>query len=215
MVTGETLTYEPKGVDAFELDNYIRLMMATNDVWAVPASGNARRYCILEVSTCRQGDFEYFEELKFEMENEGPESLLSYLKNYKLNKNLRKLPETPAIIKNKILTAAHSNPILGWWIQRLIDQCQLRGDVGWKEFVPLDRLYRDYFNHKGNISDRGNQTSFGIVFKTLIPPSMVISKKRVDGILKRGYRFPSVRECREFICQQLKEPQLFDQDWGI
>lgn len=215
MITGESLTYEPKGVDAFELDNFLRLIMATNDVWAVPASGRARRFCIMDVSNHRQDDFDYFEDLKFEMENEGPESLLFFLKNYKIKRNLRKLPETTAIIKNKILTATHSNPILGWWIQRLIEGSQLRGDTLWREFIPLDRLYRDYFSHKGSNNDRGNQTSFGIVFKTMIPSDMQLSKKRIEGVLKRGYKFPSTEECRQFICDQLKEPKLFDRDWGI
>lgn len=216
MITGDHLTYEPKGVDAFQMENFLRLIMATNDAWAVPASGNARRFCILEVSGHKKDDFDYFDSLKFEMENEGPEALLYYLKNYKIDRNLRKLPETLAITRNKILTAANSNPILGWWIQRLMEGIQVKGLTDWGEFISLDRLYRDYFQFHGNSrNDRGNQTSFGMLFRSLLPPGTVISKKRVEGILKRGYRFPALDQCKQFVCDEIKEPKLFDRDWGI
>ena len=216
MITGDILTYEPKGVDSFEMENYLRVIMATNDVWAVPASGNARRFCIIDVSNKRYEDYDYFEALKFEMENEGPESLLWYLKNYKITKNLRKLPDTGAITKNKILTAANSNPILGWWLQRLMQGTPTRGGDKWESYVQVDALYRDYFNSSGTrANDRGNQVSFGMVFKTMAPNEMVIVRKRIGGILKRFYHLPPLDTCKEFVKRKMNEPKLFDRDWGI
>lgn len=216
MISGLSLTYEPKGVDAFEMDNFLRLIMATNDVWAVPASGNARRFCIIDVSDSQQDNFQYFEDLKFEMANEGPESLLYYLKNFKITRNLRRLPDTGAITKNKILTAAHSNPVLGWWLQRLRNGSPTKGGTQWDQYVQVDALYRDYFNNSGNRSnDRSNQVSFGMMFKTITPPEMTIAKKRVNGELKRFYHFPDLRVCQEFVMKKMREPQLFERDWGI
>lgn len=216
MITGDVLTYEPKGVDSFMMENFLRLIMATNDVWAAPASGDARRFCIIEVSKSRQKDYEYFDALKFEMDNEGPESLLHYLKQYKIKRNLRRLPDTMAITKNKILTASHSNPILGWWIQRLTQGTPLRGEDNWTRQIPLETLYRDYFNAAGiRSNDRSNQVSFGIVFKTLLPDGSKIVKKRIGGTLKRCYFLPSLEDCRDFIKRYMGEPQLFDRDWGI
>lgn len=217
MITSKTMSFEPKGVNLITIDNYLRLMMATNDEWAVPASGTARRFFIVRVSDKYRDNRQYFEQLAFEMENEGPECLLGYLQNFKIQRNLRNIPQTSAITQNKLLTAIHNNPVLGWWIQRLNEELPTRHCTGWNDVISVSDLYKDYFYSTGvNKNDRGNQVSFGMLFKTLIPDGVKITKRRVNGQLKRFYRLPSLEDCRDYVANYLiKEPHLFEKDWGI
>lgn len=52
LITESTRKVEPKGVDAFTLDNYSRLYMTSNADWVVPASGKGeRRYFVVETNS--------------------------------------------------------------------------------------------------------------------------------------------------------------------
>jgi hypothetical protein len=209
-ITSDVMGYEPKGIDQLYMANHMRLIMATNDTWAAPASGIARRFCILEVSDKKQGDREYFEKLAFEMENDGPESLLAYLKNYKIRLNLKDIPETEAIRNNKILTIMNTNPILGWWIQRLIEEMPTRGREAWDQLIPVQEMFRDYSNNLSVKDNKSTQVTFGIMMKGILPPEAEIVRKRVNGVLKRFYKLPTLQYCKDYVANHLvKEPNLF------
>jgi hypothetical protein len=210
-ITADVMGYEPKGVDQVHLDNHMRMIMATNDAWAAPASGIARRFCILEVSDKKQGDREYFEKLAFEMENDGPESLLAYLKNYKIRLNLKNIPETDAIRKNKILTVMSTNPVLGWWITRLTEETPTKHHDDWDGVISIAELHRDYSTTFSLKIDRSSLISFSMIFKGLLPVDMVVVKKRVQGKCRKFYRLPDLNLCKEYVATHLmKEPNLFN-----
>lgn len=216
MITSDTLGYEPKGVDLITMDNYLRLAMATNDEWAVPANGAARRFCVVKVSDKRAGDYQYFEDLALEMDNGGPEALLGYLQEYKIKINLRNVPQTDALRQNKILTLVNNNPMLGWWVQRLQDGIPLKTCENWMRMVQVDQLYRDYNTHVGGGPkvDRSTQTSFGMYFKGFFPDgTLKITKKRINGQLRRFYQLPTLEFARDYVAKHLvKDATLFDQE---
>jgi len=60
LITEPTLIVERKGIDAVPQPNYLKILMATNVEYAVPASRDERRYCVIDVSSERIGDREYF-----------------------------------------------------------------------------------------------------------------------------------------------------------
>lgn len=60
LVTEPTVIIERKGIDAVAQPNYIKIFMATNSDFAVPASRDERRYCVLDVSSSHIGDRDYF-----------------------------------------------------------------------------------------------------------------------------------------------------------
>ena len=60
LITEPTLFIERKGVDAFELPNALKVVMATNEEWAIPAGIDERRFAVFAVSDeSRQRD-DYF-----------------------------------------------------------------------------------------------------------------------------------------------------------
>jgi hypothetical protein len=54
---------ERKGIDATQQPNYLKVFMATNSDFAVPASKDERRYCVFDVSNCYVGKSDYFDNL--------------------------------------------------------------------------------------------------------------------------------------------------------
>lgn len=63
LITEPELTIEAKGVDVQRQKNYLKILMATNSDWAVPASRDERRWAVYDVSPDMRGNFQYFGEL--------------------------------------------------------------------------------------------------------------------------------------------------------
>jgi hypothetical protein len=102
MITERTILVEPKGIDPFEVRNCIHLVMSSNENWVIPASADARRYFLLNVSDKHMRDFEYFEKIITEMENGGRQALLHMLQHRDLSRfNVRNVPQTIALAEQK------------------------------------------------------------------------------------------------------------------
>lgn len=85
LITEPTLMIEPKGVDPFPVRNCLHTIVASNEDWVVPASGDERRYAIAEVSAARIGDADYFKGLHGELANGGLAAMLHDLLERDLN----------------------------------------------------------------------------------------------------------------------------------
>ncbi len=60
LITDRNITYERKGQDAHVGRNHVRLMMTTNEEWAVPVDTDDRRFVVLDVAPRQEGDAGYF-----------------------------------------------------------------------------------------------------------------------------------------------------------
>lgn len=67
---------EGKGKDAIPVSNCRHLIVSSNEDWAVPMDLEDRRFFVLDVSSHRQRDSEYFELLEAEMSKGGLQALL-------------------------------------------------------------------------------------------------------------------------------------------
>jgi hypothetical protein len=76
LITEPRLFIERKGIDGFEVENCIHLVMASNDEWVVPASIDERRFVVSRVSDHRRGDAAYFAELVKELREGGLAAML-------------------------------------------------------------------------------------------------------------------------------------------
>ena len=62
LVTEPTIPIEPKFVNLFQTPNRLKILMASNADWVVPATADERRYFVLDVSDMPQrGDRGYFD----------------------------------------------------------------------------------------------------------------------------------------------------------
>ena len=79
MVTEDTLSIEVKGFTPFQADNHLKLFMATNEGWAVPAGSDARRWAVFDVAPKPAGSdahFSYFGALSRAMEHAGGDAAM-------------------------------------------------------------------------------------------------------------------------------------------
>ncbi len=125
MITSDTLTVEAKGIDAVEIRSLCRVIMVTNSEWAVPASGDERRYFVLDVGSGRRQDHAYFAAIHEQLngnDREGLRALLAFLLKFPVGRyNLRRVPETMALRSQRALSLdLHAqfilDSLLGWRI---------------------------------------------------------------------------------------------------
>ena len=72
LVTEPTRRIEPKGINAFHVDNFLSLIIASNNDWVVPGGSNERRFLCLDVPNDKQQDHGYFKAIGDQMNSPGP-----------------------------------------------------------------------------------------------------------------------------------------------
>lgn len=119
LITRETRTVEPKGVDAFMLEAFDRLIITGNAQAIVPAEPGERRYVVFDVDGARAKDTAFFGDLESELVDGGYERLLCELMRRDLRRfDCRTAPETEALAEQK----RHNLPFVAQWaLDRLQD----------------------------------------------------------------------------------------------
>ena len=78
LVTESTMTIERKGIDAITQPNYLKIFMATNSEYAVPATRDERRFFVTDVSSEHIGDRVYFNGLHADCSSDEVKSAFLY-----------------------------------------------------------------------------------------------------------------------------------------
>lgn len=104
MITEPSLMIERKGVDAIQVPNRLHVYLSANAAWVVPASADERRFLMLDVGDKHRQDYSYFGAIDAQMENGGRGALLYFLLNRKITHNLRQVPQTEGLAKQKALS---------------------------------------------------------------------------------------------------------------
>src|SRR6476620_1234682 len=76
-----SIMIEPKGVNAYQVKNFLHVFICTNSRWAIPATADERRWYILNVGEKHMKDFPYFKKIADNMNDGGRANLLHYLLN--------------------------------------------------------------------------------------------------------------------------------------
>ena len=109
LVTQPYVVIEPKGVDAMKCDKFLRLIMASNLDWAVPADIDDRRFFVKDMfhplQDDKPGKIDYFKNIMFEWAQGGKEAFLAVLLTRELsNYNHRLRPDTAELTRQKTYT---------------------------------------------------------------------------------------------------------------
>ena len=219
MITEHRRPYEAKGLPLVELDNFARVIMATNDTWAVPAGHDERRFCVLEVSSVHQQDTAYFGAIDRQMRTGGDSALLHILLHRDLSGfNVRDVPQTNALASQKLKSL---DALETWWHDCLDD-----GSIGfcddegrflglhrafmgtsdsecWPRFAATKGLYDAYTAHSKSMGRRYPLPSseFGKQFSRLAKVSR--TRPTVRGSRVNGYDLPSLSDARQDFCHFL------------
>jgi Family of unknown function (DUF5906) len=123
LVTDSTLPIEQKFVDAETDVNLLHLIVISNNEWVVPATEKERRYFMVDVSSERIGDFNYFAKLQEELDNGGHAALLYHLLNEVdiRDFNVRDVPKT-AVLRSQMRQSLSGIDAV-WY------ECLVRGEI--------------------------------------------------------------------------------------
>jgi hypothetical protein len=201
LITEPTMALEPKGQDIITVPNYVRIVMASNQSWVVPAALDDRRFAVFEVSEERAKDTEYFAAIHQQMQNGGRAALLHFLLHYDMRGiDLRKLPETHARWEQQL----HSmTPIQKWWHGRLHSGAVVSKDQDWKTEALKEDVLKDYIEHAGVTGERFHacRTELGMELDRLVPGLRHTRPTRTGSNGESGkrchaYEFPPLAKCR-------------------
>lgn len=166
LITEDTVHIEPKGVDAFEVRNYMRLIVASNNDRVVPAGPSERRFCVIDVKPTRKQDHVYFSRIEEDMNNGGRETLMHFLLNFSLKgANLRVFPQTPALEEQKIRSLDEIEQI---WFNVLV-RGYIESNIDWETPISADSLQRAFAKHIGRAASKSLQTMLGMKLPKLVP----------------------------------------------
>lgn len=170
------ITIEAKYQNPVTIANMTHILMASNSDWVVPASGDERRFCVMDVLDKHIQDTEYFGALNQQMDAGGLAAMLHDLLKYDItNFNVRSVPQTTALADQKRLSM---DSLHRWWATVLEREYVYRSRFGasvfleWRCFVTtqlLDTSYRQWCtdNREGRPMSR---EQLGAMMKALYKP---------------------------------------------
>lgn len=118
MITEDVLFIERKGVDGFEVDNSLHIMMVSNVDWIVPASLDERRFAVFDVSEEKKQSSAYFSPIYKEIK----EGAVAAMMHEMLNADLGGWHPRDSIPRNAALGDQQSqslSPMDQWWLSLL------------------------------------------------------------------------------------------------
>lgn len=198
LVTSDTQRIEQKGRDSLQVNNYLRLLITTNQDWVVPAAFDERRFAVLDVGNGNQQDTEYFISILKQLENGGYGALLYDLLHFDLKKvDIHSLPETAALSQQKEISM---NPIDSWWFT-----CLQQGDTlvmtrtGWLAVAKTSDLHDDCIAFLAKMGHR-RMPHINAFFRRLrqIAPPNEFQRKLIGPDRKSATTLPSLIEARMF-----------------
>ena len=211
LITEDRMMVELKGRDAFPVNNYVRLLICSNHDWVIPAGKEERRFLVLEVGDRHMQVHRYFEQLVKQMNEGGREALLHYLLHYDLSQvNLRQVPQTYALIENKL---ASMSPV-----EKFIYEVLERGrwsqlHEGWKQVVPCHEVHTAYIEHasRAGLTRKSYETELGKALRRLLPYAR---KRQIEdgGDRVNAWEVPDLITCRKHFDEVMRWP---DHEWSL
>lgn len=192
LVTEDYRINEAKGKDAVLGKNRMHLMMASNHDWVVPASADARRFAVFDVSSVHKQDIAFFEKVYAEIEDGGVEALMYDLMQIHVDKKkLLDVPKNTALAKQKLLSI--QGPAK--WLLDVLDRGYVISGFEWSEEVSTEDLMRSYREWSAAQRERypASEVELGKVLSSLFPSKRLTQ----NGRRPRGYVLGAMKSAME------------------
>ena len=153
LVTEPTIPIEPKFVNLFQVPNRLKILVASNADWVVPATADERRYFVLDVAGTRKGDRAYFNALYHAIEGAELPAFLDYLLGLDLSEfDFRNPPHTAALNAQKL---AGADSLIRYWLDCLTNG-EIVGTDGndWPDDIVARLLHEAYVEYAHDHGDR-------------------------------------------------------------
>lgn len=199
LITDSHQTIEQKGRDIIRVRSFIRLLVSSNETWAVPADVDDRRFVFLDVSDDHKEDAPYFAAIHAEISSGGLGALMSHLQGIDLTSwHPRQRPKQHYGLDVKLASAS---PTVRWWHQVLEE-----GDPLAQQSSPSPRSWITPIS-KGHLFDlldqhcqRGRERppAVNIFFKNIreMCPGLREERQTSCGVRTRVVILPALDEAR-------------------
>ncbi len=163
LITEPSITIERKGIDAVSQPNYLKVFMATNNDWAVPATKDERRYCVCDVNNLAKGNKEYFDTLHKEVNDPAVQAafLADMLQRDISDFHTGQIPDTAGLKEQRL----HSLDSMGKWLVDSLNNGTFSDSDIWKPEFSSKELYSSYLawmdSQKTGEYNRFTQTALG------------------------------------------------------
>lgn len=122
MVTEKKNTREAKFGAKEKVDQFLHVMMSTNNEWKIAAGPESRRWFVLQVKNDAANNRAYFAAIMDQLRNGGYEGMLYELLNRTITSNLRYAPVTEELKLQRTMMQVHSiYDSLPAWIAYVVD----------------------------------------------------------------------------------------------
>jgi uncharacterized protein DUF5906 len=210
LITEPSLSLEAKFRDPITVDNRLRIIIASNNEWAVPAGIGDRRWLILRVDNSYAGTNHavYFDALVAEIENGGTAAMLHDLLAMDLSGfNVRMVPRTTAKANQQAL----SLPSVEAWLYQVlqdgaIEQRTQNGLLGVKQewranglIVDKDSAYAAYdgFSSRNRDYRPSGRSQWSKKLQAILAPHLTSTRITGDAGRARAFHFGPLGDCRE------------------
>lgn len=194
LITEPTIVIERKGLQSVQQPNFLKILMATNNEHAVPASKDERRYFVLNVSNAQVGNTQYFRSLSTACADEAVRSAFLY---EMLHSDIRHfspsaIPESKGLKEQRL----HSLNSIGKWLVDAFAEGTFGFSVdnhtlSWQKEISSKDLHESYVRwvntNKVCSYDIVTQHSLGRYLSRIYKP------KKIKGDM-RGYSLGSLND---------------------
>jgi len=199
IITEKHMMVEPKGRDPFPVQNHMRVIVASNNDWAIPAGLEERRFAVFDVNPKYRSNQSFWGKAWKQMENGGTEAMLYDLMQMDVSdiNDLRTIPRTDGLLDQ---ITASMPPHQKFWLDRLVAGSQRKYEDSWNPVVSKDSLYDEYIAFAKDIGShvKLDKTHFCKELRKLCP-EVANSRPRNGGKQVPCFSFGADLEtCRQF-----------------
>lgn len=192
MVTEKQLVCERKGLEPFMYDNRMRVAVASNEDWFIPAGPESRRWLVLELNDKKANDRPYFDKLYTQMIDEGGlEAMMYDLQTRKIKSNLTKAIVTKGLQAQRDIYRSTGDSV-DIWMDECIGKADLgvpdEGQGGWPDDCDRMALFEAFnaWAKDGKIKTKGTAH----FYRKLESYGFVKHRPQQDGIRRWRYKIP-------------------------
>jgi hypothetical protein len=204
IITEDTLMIEPKGHNSFTLPNRLKILIASNNDWVVPATADERRFFVLEVSAHRKGDEPYWTALNAAIAGAELPALLHHLLALDLSTfDHRNPPHTTGLGQQKLVGG---DSVQRFWQECLMAECIVHATEHWPRHLEKETLRQAIIKFAHDHGDRHPPSGKATTQKLArLMPGGALETRRIATGDKRAwsYEFPDVETCREAFLKAL------------
>lgn len=143
MITDPMRTVEIKGKDAFQIENKVHMIIASNENWVVPVGQTDRRFAIFDMTSMDNRSDDALNRVWDELNTGGPEALLEYLLNERGTPQDIRMSNIPHTQAKEYQKAKALGPVERVWVDWITQGAQGTRKQ-WERILSRKSLYEDF-----------------------------------------------------------------------